>query len=86
MYKNDRQDTTVRPARVLVHPLYNVTEEAPHGVRSYDIALLDFGENETSLPSLNNFTRPICAPSNTTSSKKVSYGSCYRIVLDYIIL
>lgn len=69
LYKNDNEEVWPRVYDILIHDNYsgisvfdNYTNEEVQnlGVREYDLALLDLGENKTMRPVFNKYLRPLC--------------------------
>ena len=66
VYKRDDTEIVAKVQEIHLHDSYT-GEVLTHGIRLYDIALLDLLEDNTERPTLNKHIRPICFPLNGTS-------------------
>ena len=67
LYKQDTNEIQVRVRDIHVHPSFT-GETNIYGVKDYDIALLDFGDDKARLPVLSKHIRPICMAASTASA------------------
>ena len=67
LYKLDSSEIQVRVSHIEVHPEFTNVANL-YGVKDYDIALLDFGEDKEILPIFSKYIRPICMGSSLNSS------------------
>lgn len=67
LYRPDPDEVQVRVSDLHIHPSYT-GEANEYGVKEYDIALLDFGQDTTRQPVFNKHIRPICMATNVQSN------------------
>ncbi|WAR30369.1 hypothetical protein MAR_032911 [Mya arenaria] len=91
-YVDYRDDEQVMPVvkDVIIHPNYTGVPNE-HDIRDYDVAILDFGEDNSTQPPLNKFIKPICFPyrkvynlsEGRLESLKVMAGEAYGFTVGW---
>ncbi|XP_052788078.1 uncharacterized protein LOC128222934 isoform X2 [Mya arenaria] len=61
LYQGDDEQVMPIVKGVNIHPNYTGVPNE-HDIRDYDVAILDFGEDDRTQPPLNKFIKPICFP------------------------
>jgi hypothetical protein len=60
IFKKDTNEIWPIVHDIMIHDKYTGEEIGNLGIYANDVALLDFGQNETERPVLDKYLRPIC--------------------------
>ncbi|XP_052790011.1 complement C2-like [Mya arenaria] len=90
LYQGDDEQVMPVVKDVIIHPNYTGVPNE-HDIRDYDVAILDFGEDNSTQPPLNKFIKPICFPyrkvynlsEGRLESLKVMAGEAYGFTVGW---
>lgn len=84
LYMMDSEEVWPVVKNVLIHQNYTGEVIADLGIRDYDVALLDLGENETMRPVLNKYLRPLCYPTGLYTLLYSNYSQIHKFQIKKI--